>query len=178
MEYILCRDTFACDRNFQAYQWHTKSMIKCRISILLGDNVEFIATFNAEMCGNYSFSDSSCQLWPKTNILKPATCFGKQWLWCRFLSDKIVLELCPILNESGVDNWHRRNGSWKAYFTLCQLGRQILIHPKSAYPIYISKGSNPFNFHEIGCLLEGDLDTWSTRNSPIGFWLEDITHWK
>lgn len=95
-----------------------------------------------------------------------------------FLSNKIVLELCPILNESGVDNWHRCNGSWKAYFTPCQLGRQILIHPKSAYPIYISKGSNPFNFHEIGCLLEGDLDTRNTGISPIGLWLGGHHTWE
>lgn len=41
----------------------------------------------------------------------------------------------------------------KADFTLRRRGRQILIHPpKSAYPIYISKESNPFNFREIGCL--------------------------
>lgn len=28
--------------------------------------------------------------------------------------------------------------------------------------IYISKGSNPFNFHEIGCLLEGASDPRDT----------------
>ncbi len=130
------------------------------------------------MCEHYCFSHSGCQLWPKTSILKPVTCFCMHWLWCCILSDKIVPELCPIRNESGVDVWHRRNGSWKAYFTLCQLGRQILIHPKSAYPIYISKGSNPFNFHEIGCLLEGDLDTWNKRVSPIGFWLGGHHTWE
>lgn len=106
------------------------------------------------------------------------SCFGKQWLWCCFVSNKIVLELCPILNEPGGGNWHRRNGLWKAYFPLCQLGRQILIHPKSAYPIYISKGGNPFNFHEIGCLLEGDLSTWNTGIGPIGFLLRGHHTWE
>lgn len=117
------------------------------------------------------FSDSNCQLGPKTNSWSLWLVLVSNNYDVAFLSDTTVPELCPILNESGVDNWHRRNESWKAYFTLCQLGRQILIHPKSAYPIYISKGSNPFNFREIGCLLEGDLDTRNTGISPIGFWL-------
>lgn len=53
-----------------------------------------------------------------------------------------------------------------------------MIHPKSAYPIYISKGSNPFNFHEIGCLLGGDLDTRNTRIGPIGFSLGGHHTWE
>lgn len=57
-------------------------------------------------------------------------------------------------------------------------GGRFLIHPKSAYPIYISKGSNPFNFHEIGCLLEGDLDSWNIWISPIGVWLRGHHTWE
>lgn len=53
-----------------------------------------------------------------------------------------------------------------------------MIHPKSAYPIYISKGGNPFNFHEIGCLLEGDLSTWNTGIGPIGFLLRGHHTWE
>lgn len=124
------------------------------------------------------FSDSNCQLWPKTNTWSLWLVLVSSDYDAAFLSNKIVLELCPILNESGVDNWHRRNGSWKAYCTPCQLGRQILIHPKSAYSIYISKGSNPFNFREIGCLLEGDLDTRNTGISPIGSWLRGHHTWE
>lgn len=53
-----------------------------------------------------------------------------------------------------------------------------MIHPKAAYPIYISKGGNPFNFHEIGCLLEGDLSTWNTGIGPIGFLLRGHHTWE
>lgn len=134
-----------------------------QISLLFKENIE--ATFSTQICEN----DQS----PWSLLI----CFGEP-RWRRFLSNKNDLQLCPILNEPGVDNWRRRNGSWKAYFTLCQRGRQILIHPKSAYPIYISKGSNPFNFHEIGCLLWADLETWDTRISPEGFWLSGHHTWE
>lgn len=88
----------------------------------------------------------------------------------------VLLDSGPIFNESGVTNRHQRWGLEKLFPLLCQPGRQILIQPKSAYLISISKGSNAFNFHEIGYLLAADLDAGKTEISAIGFFtLGEIT---
>lgn len=173
-------ETESCDwQNLVTAACRIEEFLSGKLLVLLEGKcwVESISTVNTEKCENYPFPDGNCQLWPKTYIwslwvVLRSDDYDAASSWIK-LSWSCVPSLMSLESTTGTDVMGHEK-----LISLCQLGRQILIHPKSAYPIYISKGSNPFNFHEIGCLLVGDSDTWNTGVSPIGFWLWEHHTWE